>query len=131
MLATLLVTLREGIEAFLIVAITLVYLRKTNRIALSPAVYWGTGVAVVLSVIAGIFFGEAKNKPMWEGLLASAAAIMVLSMVVYMLKASKRMRCDIAANDQTIRVSVPPDQAISPGSEVMMLFAPLAAIALE
>lgn len=97
MLATLLVTLREGIEAFLIVAITLAYLRKTNRIALSPAVYWGTGVAVVLSVIAGILFSEAENKPMWEGLLASAAAIMVLSMVVYMLKASKRMRGDIAA----------------------------------
>jgi high-affinity iron transporter len=96
MLATLLVTLREGIEAFLIVAITLAYLRKTNRIALSPAVYWGTGVAVVMSVIAGMFFGEAENKPMWEGLLASAAAIMVLSMVVYMLKASKRMRGDIA-----------------------------------
>jgi high-affinity iron transporter len=97
MLATLLVTLREGIEAFLIVAITLAYLRKTNRIALSPAVYWGTGVAVVLSVIAGMFFGEAENKPLWEGLLASAAAIMVLSMVFYMLKASKRMRGDIAA----------------------------------
>ena len=97
MLTTLLVTLREGIEAFLIVAITLAYLRKTNRTALSPAVYWGTGVAVVLSVIAGILFREAENKPMWEGLLAAAAAIMVLSMVVYMLKASKRMRGDIAA----------------------------------
>lgn len=97
MLATLLVTLREGIEAFLIVAITLAYLRKSGRIALSPAVYWGTAVAVVLSVIAGILFGEAENKPLWEGLLAFAAAIMVLSMVVYMLKASKRMRGDIAA----------------------------------
>ena len=97
MLTTLLVTLREGIEAFLIVAITLAYLRKTGRVALSPAVYWGTGVAVVLSVIAGIFFGEAENKPMWEGVLATAAAIMVLTMVIYMLKAARRMRSDIAA----------------------------------
>ena len=97
MLTTLLVTLREGIEAFLIVAITLAYLRKTNRAALSPAVYWSTGVGVVLSFVAGLFFGEAENKPMWEGALATAAAVMVLTMVIYMLKAARHMRSDIAA----------------------------------
>ena len=97
MLTTLLVTLREGIEAFLIVAITLAYLRKTGRLALAPAVYWGTGVAVALSVVAGMFFGEAENKPLWEGFLAAAAAVMVLTMVVYMLKAARHMRGDIAA----------------------------------
>ena len=97
MLATLLVTLREGIEAFLIVAITLAYLRKTHRVALGSAVLWGTGAGVALSVLAGYFFGQAENKPLWEGFLALAAAVMVLSMVVYMLKASKRMRGDIAA----------------------------------
>ena len=97
MLATLLVTLREGIEAFLIVAITLAYLRKTHRVALGSAVLWGTGVGVALSVLAGYFFGQAENKPLWEGFLALAAGLMVLSMVFYMLKASKRMRSDIAA----------------------------------
>jgi high-affinity iron transporter len=97
MLPTLLVTLREGIEAFLIVAITLAYLRKSGRAALAPAVYWGTGTALVLSVVAGYFFGEAENKPLWEGILAAAAAVMVMSMVVYMLKASKHLRADIAA----------------------------------
>ena len=97
MLATLLVTLREGIEAFLIVAITLAYLRKTHRIALSSAVLWGTGVGVALSVLAGYFFGQAENKPLLEGFLALAAGVMVLSMVIYMLRASKRMRGDIAA----------------------------------
>ena len=97
MLTTLLVTLREGIETFLIVAITLAYLRKTNRIALGSAALWGTGVGVALSVLAGYFFGQAENKPQWEGLLALAAAVMVLTMVFYMLRASKRMRGDIAA----------------------------------
>ena len=66
MLQTLLITLREGIEAFLIVAITLAYLRKTNRIALGSAVLWGLGVGVALSVLAGYFFGQAENKPLWE-----------------------------------------------------------------
>lgn len=97
MLPTMLVTLREGIEAFLIVAITLAYLRKSGRAALAPAVYWGTGVALVACVVAGYFFGEAENKPLWEGLLAAAAAIMVMTMVVYMLRAAKHLRADIAA----------------------------------
>ena len=99
MLPTLLVTLREGIEAFLIVAITLAYLRKSGRAALAPAVYWGTGTALVLSVVAGYWFGEAENKPLWEGILAAAAAVMVMSMVVYMLKAAKHLRSDIAARE--------------------------------
>jgi len=36
MLQMLVVTLREGIEAFLIVAIAIAYLRKTGRDALVP-----------------------------------------------------------------------------------------------
>jgi len=97
MVTTLLVTLREGIEAFLIVAITLAYLRKTNRIVLGSAVYWGTGIGVALSAAAAWFFGQALDKPLWEGTLALAAALMVLSMVVYMLRASRRIKSDIAA----------------------------------
>ncbi len=50
MLETLVIALREGIEAFLIVAITLAYLRKTGRAALASAVYTGTGLALVLLV---------------------------------------------------------------------------------
>jgi high-affinity iron transporter len=97
MLTTMLVTLREGIEAFLIVAITLAYLRKTHRLALGSAVLWGTGVGVAMSVVAAWLFSHAENKPLWEGSLALAAAVMVLSMVFYMHRASRRMRGDIAA----------------------------------
>lgn len=77
MLSTAVITLREGIEAFLIVAITLAYLRKTGRMQLVPAVLWGVGVAVVASVVAGYFFGQADNKPLWEGMLAAIAAVLV------------------------------------------------------
>ena len=41
MLQAFVITLREGLEAFLIVAISLAYLRKTGRRALIPAVRWG------------------------------------------------------------------------------------------
>ena len=36
------ITLREGLEAFLIVAISLAYLKKTGRSSLIPAVHWGS-----------------------------------------------------------------------------------------
>ena len=38
MLQSAVITLREGLEAFLIVAISLTYLRKTGRATLAPAV---------------------------------------------------------------------------------------------
>jgi high-affinity iron transporter len=97
MLSTAVITLREGIEAFLIVAITLAYLRKTGRMQLVPAVLWGVGVAVVASVVAGYFFGQADNKPLWEGMLAAIAAVLVASLTVYMWRTAKRMRSEIGA----------------------------------
>ena len=88
-------TLREGIEAFLIVAITLAYLRQTQRHALASAVFWGTGSAIALSGIASYFFAQADNKPLWEGLLALVASILVISMTIYMWRAAKHMRSNI------------------------------------
>src|SRR3954462_4411718 len=88
----LLVTLREGIEMFLIVAIAAAYLRKTGRAALLPAVAWGTGTAVVASVILGVWLAEVAVLPKWEALLALVAAVLVISMVAYMLRAAKEMR---------------------------------------
>ena len=97
MLATALVSFREGVEAFLIVALTLAYLRKSGRVALTPAVYGGTIAGIALSFVAGWLFSQADNKPLWEGLLAAIAGAMVLSMVVYMQRNAKTMRSDIAA----------------------------------
>jgi high-affinity iron transporter len=93
----MLVSLREGIEAFLIVAITLAYLRQSGRQSLAPAVFAGTATAIALSFVAGWFFSQADNKPLWEGWLALIAAFLVLTMVIYMSRASKKMRGEIAA----------------------------------
>jgi len=88
----LLVTLREGIEMFLIVAIAAAYLRKTGRAALLRAVAWGTGTAVLVSVVLGVWLAEVAVTPKWESLLALVAAVLVISMVIYMLRAAKEMR---------------------------------------
>lgn len=88
-------TLREGIEAFLIVAIAAAYLRKTGRRALLPAVWSGTVVALALSIVLGAFLAEYAVTPLAEGLLAAVAAVLILSMVVYMLGAARRLRAAI------------------------------------
>ena len=54
MFSTLMVSFREGLEAFLIVSVTLLYLRQTGRTALVAALRWATVAAVVFSVGLGV-----------------------------------------------------------------------------
>ena len=95
MLQAFVITLREGLEAFLIVAISLAYLKKTGRQALLPAVHWGIGVSVLVSIAAGVALARATNQALWEGLLAIVAAALVASLTVHMWRAGKRMKKDI------------------------------------
>jgi high-affinity iron transporter len=95
MLQAFVITLREGLEAFLIIAISLAYLKKTGRGALIPAVHWGIGVSILLSVAAGIALSKAANQALWEGVLAMVAAVLVASLTVHMWKAGRRMKAEI------------------------------------
>lgn len=91
----LIITLREGIEAFLIVAIAAAYLRKTGRAALLPAVWSGTAAALLASAAVGGWLLEYAVQPIWEGWLAAIAAVLVVSMALYMNGAGKRMGAEI------------------------------------
>jgi high-affinity iron transporter len=95
MLQAFVVTLREGLEAFLIIAISLAYLRKTGRQSLIPAVHWGIGVSVLLSIVAGVLLARAANQALWEGVLALIAAVLVGSLIVHMWRAGKYLKRDI------------------------------------
>ncbi|HKW36888.1 MAG TPA: FTR1 family protein [Burkholderiales bacterium] len=101
-------TLREGIEAFLIVAIAIAYLRKSGRDGLVSAAWWGTGTAALLSVVLGVFLAEVAVLPIWEALLAAVAAVMVISMVVYMLKHAKKLRGEIGGRLEVAATGVGP-----------------------
>src|SRR3982751_5044916 len=89
------ITLREGLEAFLIVAISLAYLRKTGRRELVPAIHWGIGVSVLLSIGAGLLLAKAQNQALWEGILGIAAAFLVASLTVHMWRAGRHMKKNI------------------------------------
>jgi high-affinity iron transporter len=95
------IALREGIESFLIVALTLSYLKRTGRGALSRAVYAGIAVSVVACTAAGLFFSQAEKKPLWEGVLALTAAALVGSLLVYMKRVSSRMKSDMEHRIET------------------------------
>ena len=95
MLQAFVITLREGLEAFLIVAISLAYLRKSGRHELVPAVHWGIGVSLVMSVAAAWLFQKASNQALWEGVLALAAAVLVASLIVHMWRHAKRLKREI------------------------------------
>lgn len=88
-------TLREGIEAFLIVAIALAYLRTTSREALAPAVYWGAVAALLLSLILGVWLAEIAITPLWEALLAAVATVLVITMVIYMTRHARHFASEI------------------------------------
>src|SRR5688572_30930727 len=89
------ITLREGLEAFLIVAISLAYLRKTGRRELIPAIHWGIGTSILLSIGAGVLLSRARNQALWEGILAIVAAVLVASLTVHMWRAGKHMKKEI------------------------------------
>jgi high-affinity iron transporter len=95
MLQAFVITLREGLEAFLIVAISLAYLRKTGRPGLVSAVHWGIGVSIVVSIAAALLFQQASNQALWEGVLALVAAVLVASLIVHMWRHARKIKQEI------------------------------------
>jgi high-affinity iron transporter len=86
------ITLREGLEAFLIVAISLAYLRKSGRDALVRAVYTGIAGGLAVSAVGGFLLYNASNQEFLEGPLAIVAAVSVAWMVIHMWRAGRTMK---------------------------------------
>ena len=101
MVQAFVITLREGLEAFLIVAISIAYLKKSGRTELISAVRWGIALAVAISIGTAFIFARAANQSLWEGLLAVAAAISVASLTVHMWRTARRIKHDIEGHLQT------------------------------
>jgi high-affinity iron transporter len=89
------ITLREGLEAFLIVAISLAYLRKSGRQALVRAVYAGIAGGLAVSLVGGYLLYNASNQEFLEGPLAIVAAVSVAFLVVHMWRAGRTMKRSI------------------------------------
>ena len=96
MFSALVVTLREGVEAALIVGITLVYLAKIGRPDLRRTVYYALGAALVGSVAGAIALSYAPiNQDKVEGWVMLVAAVFVVSMVIFMMRTARKLKGEI------------------------------------
>lgn len=88
------IVLREGLEAFLIVAITMAYLRKTAQSHLAKVVAWGILASVMVSGLLGygLWVTQGANQPLWEGLLGLVSGILIITLVIHMWRAAPRLK---------------------------------------
>ncbi len=96
MFAMLMITFREGVEAFLVAAITFAFLQKTGRQHLAGAAKAGVLAAVVVSAILGLaLFRVGGMSPLAEGWLALLAGALVVSCTWHMLRHGRAMAGEI------------------------------------
>ena len=102
MLSALLVALREGVEAALVVGIVLVYLNRTGRSALTKYVWGGVALATAASFAAAILLERWKvSEDGFEGLLMLLASALVVTMIVWMNRMARTLRKNIESRLET------------------------------
>lgn len=94
MLQAFMVVLREGVEAFLIVAIILAYLRKTGQSGLMKAVFGGVLVSILASLGLGYFLwkNQGANQPLLEGIFATVTVLLVGSLLAHLWKTGPELK---------------------------------------
>ncbi|MEM7579967.1 MAG: FTR1 family protein [Mastigocoleus sp.] len=107
-LPTFIITLREGVEAALVVGIVLALLNKAQKSYLNRWVYIGVGVGIILSALIGVLFTSLisilKNinpeyapivEPIMEGVFCTLAIAMLSWMLIWMTKQAKNMKAEV------------------------------------
>ncbi|HET9327437.1 MAG TPA: Fe-S-containing protein [Candidatus Eisenbacteria bacterium] len=98
MFEALVVTLREGMEGALVLAIALAFLERQGRSGLKGALIAGTLAAVAGSAVLTFFLTRLTyNEELAEGIAMLVGAALVVSLVVWMWRAAPRMRQEIEA----------------------------------
>src|SRR5713226_469489 len=96
MLQAFIITLREGVEAALIVGITLAYLAKIGRTDLRKTVYAALGAAFLGSIGVAILISRLNwNEDVFEGWIMLVAAFFVVTMVIFMMKTGRKLKGEI------------------------------------
>jgi high-affinity iron transporter len=97
-LSALLIALREGVEASLVVGIILVYLSRTGRRHLARFVWYGVAAAAALSLGVAVALERWRiSADGFEGLMLLTAAVFVITMIVWMNRVARHLKKEIEA----------------------------------
>ncbi|MBM3151526.1 MAG: hypothetical protein FJZ96_04865 [Chloroflexi bacterium] len=98
MFPSYILSLREGLEAALIIGIVLGALRQVRHLELKPALWAGTASAILVSLAAGIglsllgFSLEGKAEQVFEGITMLLAAGILTWMIFWMNRQSHNLK---------------------------------------
>ena len=107
MLSAFLITLREGMEAALIIGIMLAYLARTDNRQGFKHVWLGTILAIAASLVAGVivFFSvgklEGQAEEVFEGLAMLTAVVILTWMIFWMRKQSINIKSHLHSQIQS------------------------------
>lgn len=103
MIAALLISLREGLEASLIVGIVFSYLRKTNQMRYRWHAWAGVAVAIAVSLVVALSIQiigaelEGQMEQIFEGVMMLFAVIVLTWMIFWMRSQARSMKGELEA----------------------------------
>jgi len=101
MIAALLITLRETLEASLVVGIILAYLNKTKNKKHGRFVWFGVLMGVLVSVVLAYVFErylggfEGAKEQIYEGITMLVATVLLTWMILWMLRQRQHLKGNI------------------------------------
>lgn len=104
MFAAGLITLREGLEAALIIGIVLGVLRKLGHTDRSRSVWAGVLTAIVFSIVAGLAFNalgvafEGRGEEIFEGVAMLLAAGVLTWMIFWMQRQGRQIQMELESD---------------------------------
>jgi len=91
---------REGLEAFLIIAILIKFLDKTNNKKLKPSVWQGMSAGVAVSVTIGLALmalssalgGTDNVAKLWESTASIIAVLLITTFIIWIIKHGSQIK---------------------------------------